>query len=129
MDDPNVVVLNKRASRVEFSTPDFSLVPGENDVPKSVLDENMRNPNGVVRSWFDEDSGFLEIKKGAKRARALADDLSSVTEKRALEIVKGSENADLLRRWGRKEKRSPVKKAIIDRINALEIEEKTRAEE
>ncbi len=115
----NVVVQNDRASIVEFSTPSHKLVPGENDVPKNVIDENLKNKNGVVRSWFDKETGFLRIKRGVKKARHMQYDLSKVSDLRAKEIIENTDSREILVRWSKTESRPELKKAISDRLQKL----------
>lgn len=115
--DENVVVKNSQPRALHLSSPDFTLIPGENNVPKSVLQENINNPNGVVKSWFN--LNYLGIVKGVKTARPLAEDLGAVNATRAIEIVSKAENTQLLKTWSTKESRSTVLRAITKRLAEL----------
>jgi|GEM_PF-4001625 len=120
MAEDNLVVVNMRASAVLLSKPQFKLVPGENNVPASVLKSNRENPNGVVESWFDPDYGFLSVKKGAKKARPLSENLAHLDIARAKDLVERCPNMDALRRWARTEKRSEINRALSKRMAELQ---------
>lgn len=113
-----VVVMNKRASGVVLIS--TMLLPGENDVPRQEIEESIANPNGIVKSWFDEETGFLHVKRGAKKARPMAENLRNVTVERAKDIIGKTESADALRNWARGENRVGVNQALTKRMRELE---------
>lgn len=115
----NVVVVNRTPRIAVLGIGNVQLAPGENDVDRDVLQENLEHKNGVVKSWFDEDTGFLSVKKGAKKAHALADDLSQVNAARAIAIIEKTDNASVLNKWMKKEQRSTVNKAFTKRLAEL----------
>lgn len=117
-DIDNVVILNHQPRALNMSSPDFTLIPGENDVPRDVLTENINNPNGVVKSWFS-DLRYCSILKGAKKAKALAADLSTKTAKEAIALIEKIEHISILKTWAGNENRSTVTKAITKRLGDL----------
>lgn len=127
----NVVVLNTRASIVVVGT--HSLAPGENDIPREDLEAELKHPNGVVAEWFSEESGFLSVKAGAKKARPLAQSLTKLSVARAKDVIAKTDNAAVLQGYARSEKRSGVNKALTARIRELkappESEESEASEE
>lgn len=120
--DENVVVMNHRASGVYFNSPTFALIPGENNVPKSVVDKNRDQKNGVVDGWFTMEPPILEIKSGKKKAQPLGNNLSGVAQPRALLLVETTENVGVLAQWRKAEKRPTVKQAITARLQMLSDE-------
>ena len=115
----NVVVVNSTPRLVALGAGNVQLAPGENDVDRDVLQENLDHPNGIVAGWFDEDSGFLSVKKNAKKARALAADLSQINAARAIQTIEKTDNVDVLKKWMNKEQRSTVNKAFTKRLAEL----------
>lgn len=114
----NVVVVNARPSAVVLIS--TTLVPGENDVPRQELEESIANPNGVVKGYFDDRTGFLSVKKGAKKARPLAQNLGKVSVERARDIIERTDDLSVLRQWSKGEKRPQVNQALTKRLRELE---------
>lgn len=115
-----VVVVNSKPRLAVMPAGNLQIMPGENDVDRALLQENMDNPNKVVKGWFDENTGFLSIKRGAKKARPIAEDLSQVNWQRAVEIIEKTDNPDVLMRWAKKEQRASVLKAFSKRFKEIE---------
>jgi hypothetical protein len=113
-----IVVYNSQPRLFEFGKPPFRILPGENDVPKDVLQANLDAPNGVVKTWFK--LGYLQVRKEVKKARPLAADLSQISATKARELVKTASNPSVLKTWAQKESRSTVLAAITKRLGELE---------
>lgn len=104
------------------------LRPGWNEFPRHVWEQNMNHP-GIQKMLKDKKielmTDVVEIKKGKKTTTMPIgqDDepvaLKYFAENRAIEIVKGTLNRDILQRWLDEETRHKVKRALTKQIEPL----------
>lgn len=104
------------------------LRPGWNEFPKVIWDQNKDHP-GIQKMIREKKIELLAepvvIKEGKKRITKIIgqDDeevsLKHFAEVRAIEIVKGTLNRDILQRWMDEESRHKVKRALSKQIEPL----------
>lgn len=104
------------------------LMPGWNEFPRAIWEQNKNQPS-IVKMLKDKKIELMDekvtIKQGKKQVVQVVgqDDepisLRSFSESRAVEIVDGTFNRDILNRWLDEETRHKVKKALRKQVEPL----------
>lgn len=114
------------------------LRPGWNEFPKHIWEQNKAHPGiqkMIKTKMIEVMNEKVEVKKGKKKVLVTVgqDDepieLKNFSVERAIEIVAGTLNRDILQRWIDEELRHKVKKALRKQIKPLLPEKKDEEDE
>jgi hypothetical protein len=111
----------KQTQQKVFSGQGIKLIPGLNTIKDEVWADISKYPD-VAQAIEDGDLEIIENKseasgkKGAPAASDTIESLEKYDQKKAISIIGGQMEADILVSWKRKEKRPMVLKAIKDQL-------------
>lgn len=115
--DTNLVIVNHQPTMIELPTINGSakqLLPGENDVPKTLWEQAKKNP--AVKMWIA--CKYLED-KGPGRAKTLVKGLDALSDEKAKDQIDRCSDIELLQQWKSSSNKVQVRKAIDARIEDL----------
>jgi hypothetical protein len=113
------MLVKHNADRLHHVGESLTFLPGINNVDAVEWEKALQLP--AFKALVDD--GTFEVLE-AKGQPVMSEDISKMTQKSAIDVVKATVTAELLHTWAKGEKRPDVAKAIAAQLKAIDPTEK-----